>query len=875
MKKTGFKRASIHVAIAMIAVATSVSASPFVHRQEINAGWKFKEARKTQWHPATVPGTVHTDLMAEKILPDPFIAENERSVQWVDKEDWIYETVFDLDSASLGKSRIDLVFNGLDTYADVYLNDSLLLNADNMFRTWRVPVEGLVNPEGNRLRVFFHSPIKRDLPKLEALPYRYEAVNDQSENGGLFDRRVSVFARKAGYHYGWDWGPRLVTSGIWRPVYLESWEGPKIEDIFFYTREASAKRADATVDFEISSDKASEGCIFDVINKADGKVVASYKLSLKEGHNKFSFPIVMKNPRLWWCNGLGKPELYDLCFRLNSRGKLLDSVSKRVGIRKIEVVRDEDKDGRSFYFRLNGVPVFAKGANYIPCDNFLPRVNDSIYYKTVKDAADVNMNMLRVWGGGVYEDDRFYNICDSLGIMVWQDFMFACSLYPTEGEMLESIRHEVIDNLKRLRSHPSIVLWCGNNECLEAWYGWGWKNRYEARGYGELIWNQYENLYNKLLPDLVKEYAPDMVYWPSSPYSRNDGLPDPERGDYHLWTVWGQSQPIDIYNQFKSRFFSEYGFQSFPELSTVMKYAPDTASHNIDSDVMLAHQRAGADANRRIEKYLLESYPEPRDFKAFLYMSHVLQGDAIKTAMEAHRRDKPHCMGTLFWQHNDCWPVASWSSRDYYGRWKAQHYFSRKAYDDILVSTIENGDSVDIYIISDRQTHVEGSMKLSALRHDGGKVGEKTCKVKIGKNGLKVLSFPKNKLWGDENPREIILHSEFQTGNRAYESIWLPVKNKEVALLEPAVNIEVTGLPGAYQIAVTSDNFVRALYLDIEGSDSHFFNDNYFDLLPGKTYTVTLSTDLPIEEVRKRISSTSLFDAAKALPASASLSNGL
>lgn len=829
-----------------------------VATQNLGGEWKFKQAGKVTWHNATVPGTVHTDLMANNMIPDPFIGQNEQSVQWVDKADWIYEKTFNLDSTIIGKSHINLVFNGLDTYADVYLNDSLILKTNNMFRRWDAPVAGLLKPDNNVLKVFFHSPIKVDMPKFDALPFQYECGNDQSENGGILNKRVSIFARKAGYHYGWDWGPRLVTSGIWRPVFLEAWNDFKIEDIYFRTLSIEKNKASMLSSVEIYSDTTAKNALITI---SDGKQQFAKKtVDLQKGLNTISLPFTVKNPRLWWSNGLGEPNLYDFKTNVVVNNKTVCSQTKQTGIRKIEVVRDEDEQGKSFYFKLNGLPVFAKGANYIPNDNFLTRVTPEIYKKVVKDAADANMNMLRIWGGGIYEDPYFYQLCDSLGIMVWQDFMFACSLYPAEGEMLDNIQQEAIDNVKRLRNHPSIAIWCGNNECLEAWYNWGWKRRYERKGYADVVWKQFKDLYFDLLPEVVADLSPDTPYTPSSPFSREDGSPEPNRGDFHLWTVWGGGQPIDTYNHTRSRFFSEYGFQSFPEFETVIKYAPDSTQHFIDSDVMLAHQRAGADANRKIEKYLLQSYPEPKDFKSFLYMSQILQGDAIKTAIEAHRRDMPYCMGSLFWQHNDCWPVASWSSRDYYGNWKAQHYFAKKAYRDIMLSSLSSGDSIQLSLVSDRLKSTNGTLNVTVRNMKGDILKSERLTVKIPSQGVEKIFFPKKDLFGDNNLASLYVDFLLDTNTENYSIIFFPLPQKEMKFLKPEIKIDITGSDGNYTVNVSSDVFVRAFRMTIP-DEKAFFDDNYFDIIPGKTYSVKLKSDLPLKEIADKIAWTSLYNA--------------
>jgi len=557
---------------------------------------------------------------------------------------------------------------------------------------------------------------------------------------------------------------------------------------------------------------------------------------------------------------MGTPHLYDFEVSV-ANDNATDSKVISTGIRKIEVVREKDKAGRSFYFKLNGKPVFAKGANYIPCDNFLPRVTPEIYKRTIQDAADANMNMLRVWGGGIYEDDYFYHLCDSLGIMVWQDFMFACSLYPIEGDMLENVKQEAIYNVKRLRNHPSIALWCGNNECLEAWYNWGWKTRYEAQGYADIIWNQYDNLFHTVLPEVVQTFSPESFYWPSSPFSRVDAAPEPDKGDSHMWKVWGGAQPIDLYNHTTSRFFSEYGFQSFPELETVLKYAPDTTQHFIDSDVMLSHQRAGADANRKLEKYLLASYQKPKDFNSFLYMTQVLQGDAVKIAIEAHRRNRPYCMGTLFWQHNDCWPVASWSSRDYYGNWKAQHYFAKKAFRDIMLSVMNGDDNITLYIVSDRLKSAKGTLLVETYKFDGTLLSSSKQTITLPEGGVKEISLPKSKIFGDADTRDVFVYSTFNTRDAVYENIFLPVSQKDILLEKPEISINVRDDGGSFVLDLTSNTFVRALRVYFKNGIDYFLEDNYFDLLPGKQHSVKLKTNLSKSEIESSIQWTSLYNA--------------
>ncbi|MBF0651247.1 glycoside hydrolase family 2 protein [Dysgonomonas sp. GY75] len=838
-----------------------VSAIPI--KKELNSGWKFRQWRLNNWYPATVPGVIHTDLIANGIIEDPFYRLNERSVQWVDKEDWMYETHFDLDDDTFSRENIRLHFMGLDTYVHVYLNGESILEGDNMFREWKVDIKDKVKRKDNKLEVLFRSPIKEDIPKWDALPFQYPTGPDQSQQGGIFNKTVSTFARKAGYHYGWDWGPRLVTSGIWRPVYLEAWNDVKIEDVFIEQKEVSSKTARITAHAELLSDKDLADVKVIIKDKNNNTVYGTKDLELKKGINTVSVDFTIDNPRLWWSNGLGEPNLYEFTTIIDLKSATVDTKNIRTGIRSIKVVNETDKDGASFYFVLNGVPVFAKGANYIPSDNFLPRVTREKYRKTIQDAVDVNMNMLRVWGGGTYEEDYFYDLCDENGIMVWQDFMFACSMYPSEGAYLENVKYEAIDNIKRLRNHPSISVWCGNNEAYDGWFGWGRREDYTKQNpeYARIMWKQYADLFHKLLPDMVAQYAPESFYWPSSPY----GLPgqgcDDKHGDRHYWGVWHGKHPIAQYNTEKSRFFSEYGFQSFPEFESVKIYAPKKEDWAITSEVMMEHQRAGTYANNLIEEYLLNEYQKPKDFESFLYMNQVLQGDAIKIAMEAHRRNMPYCMGTLFWQHNDCWPVASWSSRDYYGRWKAQHYFAREAYKDVLVSPIAKDDKLDIYIVSDRLTESKGTLNLKIIKLDGHIIGSRKLNITIPKNTSKnVFTASVNDLLKGTAKNDVVIHAEL-TDNKGniYKNNYFLLQQKNINFPQANISKTVKPVNEGYEVSLSSDNFARAVFMSVEGIDN-FFENNYFDILPGQVTVVKVKTSLSRPEFEKQLKVVSLRD---------------
>ena len=863
-----YKTVTSTITLAFAFWATAPAMADGVSKQNIDSGWTFKQVRGNNWYPATVPGVVHTDLMDNKIIDDPFYRLNERSVQWVDKEDWEYKTTLNVAPDVFDKDNIDLDFKGLDTYADVYLNDSCILKANNMFREWLIPVKGLLKKDGNELRIYFHSPIKTDLPNYDALKHPIEAGNDQSENGGVFDKKVSVFARKAGYHYGWDWGPRLVTSGIWRPAYLIGWNDARIDNIQYIQEKVNAKRADIKTRVEVTADKEGEATL---MIKVDGLKNTWLKtVPVKKGKNLIETDLVINNPKLWWTNGLGEAHLYPFTATITMNGKIADTETTHIGIRSLRVVRDKDEAGTTFYFELNGKPLFAKGANYIPQDNFLPRVTPERYEKTILDAVDANMNMLRVWGGGIYENDLFYDLCDKYGILVWQDFMFACSTYPMTAERLENIRQEAIDNIVRLRNHPCIAIWCGNNENHTAWFNWGWMQKYEKLGVLEEMRKDDKELFHKLLPEVVKEYDPKTFYLPSSPYG---GDPDAicesgtgnwnPNGDAHYWGVWQGIDSVTHFNKIKARFFSEYGFQSFPEYQSVLKYAPEERDHNIYSDVMMAHQRGGQVANSRIEKITADEYRKPKDFPSTLYMSILLQGDAIKTAIEAHRRMMPYNMGSLFWQHNDCWPVASWSSRDYYGRWKAQHYFARKAFEDILISPIAENDTLDIYIVSDRLKATKGTLDIRVMDLRGNLLFEKKKNVTLPPNTSKMqFSAPVKNVLGGKKPNEVFVNARFTENGKEGKIVtnnYFFDRYKNIDF--PKADIRITSVPAkdGYDLTVSSDVFARGVFLSLDGIDN-FFSDNYFDLLPGEPVTIHVTTSLDKDTFDKQLRSESLAD---------------
>jgi beta-mannosidase len=809
-------------------------------------GWQFREAGSGDWLKAAVPGTVHTDLLAAGKIPDPFYRTNERDLQWIDKKDWEYCTTLDIDAATLAHEHVELVFLGLDTFADVFVNDALVLKADNMFRRWTVDIKAQVKPGTNELRIVLRSPVQEGLKRLAAHGYPLPAVVDWSEIGGLGDKHVSMFVRKAGYHFGWDWGPRFVTSGIWRPVELRAWSGVRIDDLAIVQNSVTAHEARVTAVFEILADAAGPAVVEIAAAPA---ITARQTIDLKPGLNVARLNLTIAKPRLWWSNGLGEAHLYEFSGQVVAeRGR--DSKSVKTGLRTVKLVQKPDADGTSFYIELNGVPVFMKGANYIPNDNFLPRVSHADYDRVVKSAADTHMNMLRVWGGGIYENDEFYDLCDRHGILIWQDFMFACTMYPGDQAFLDSIRAEAIDNIRRLRGHASIALWCGNNEIDTAWQndvpngGWKWKESYSEAQRAEL-WATYSDIFHKILPQAVAEHDPARFYWPSSPLSAWDGKDGvkhadltlkQQSGDIHSWGVWWAQRPFSSYRTFVGRFMSEYGFQSFPELKTIAAFA-EPGDYDIFSDVMKAHQRSSI-GNGTIRTYMERDYKVPKDFRQFLYVGQVLQAEGIKIAMEAHRARKPFCMGSLFWQINDCWPVASWSSIDYYGRWKALQYFARKSYAPELVTASVESETLRIAVVSDRLKDRAATLTLTLMDFRGNVLKTAKDNLVLPANGVVSFSMPMKNLLADASPNEVLLHASLAAGTaQLAEDILYFAPVKDLAL--PVAPVAVTTKPAGdgLAIALHSPVLVKNLYLSFNDADG-FFSDNYFDLLPNTTKAV-------------------------------------
>ena len=833
-------------------------------QQKIDKNWVFKMTGDSTWLPATVPGYVHTDLLANNIIEDPFYRLNEHHLQWIDKNDWEYRAAFNIDVETLEKDVVELNFNGLDTYANVFLNNRLILTANNMFMHWQVSCKDYLKPGKNTLRVVFESPINIGLEKRENLGYFLPgAENDQSELGGLGDKKTCVFSRKAQYHFGWDWGPRLVSSGIWQDVELMAWNKCKLVDVNIIRKGLSEIEANLLSEIEIESVEDRD---VNIVGMIDSEKIFEQKASLTKGINKVNIPFKIQNPELWWTNGLGGQKLYSIEIQVKDGDKILSSKSLNIGLRTIEVIQKPDSIGKSFYFQVNGEPVFMKGANYIPQDIFLSRVSDKDYERLIKSAVEANFNMLRVWGGGIYEKDTFYDLCDKYGILVWQDFMFACAMYPGNKAFLENVKNEATQNVKRLRNHPCIALWCGDNEILSAWNRWGWKeNVLENQGQNivDTVWKAYDDIFHNILPEVVSNFDPQRLYWSSSPSAGFGELENGKSGDNHYWGVWWEKEPFSKYKEVIPRFMSEYGFQSFPELNSVKKYALKS-DWDINSEVMKSHQRSSI-GNVTIKEYMKRDYRNPKNFPMFLYVNHVLQAEGIKMAIEAHRRNMPLCMGSLYWQINDCWPVASWSGIDNFGNWKAMHYFVKKAFNDVLVSPdIDTNNQFKVSVVSDKLKYIDAKLKLSVIDFDGKVLWTDEKNIEISANSSNIyFQDDLDQLLKGMERENILLHAEVldYDDRLLSENIIFFMAVKDLELPKPEIKHNIQKIENGFLLKLSSDKLAKNLYLRADELEGRF-SDNYFDLLPGASVTLEFTPfqEISIEDFEKKLNIFSIRD---------------
>jgi beta-mannosidase len=841
--------------------------------RNLDSGWQFRAVANTdradvkEWHPAQVPGVVQTDLLHSNLIPDPFDRDNEFHLQWIGLADWEYQTTFQVDAAALAHDHIDLVFDGLDTFADVYLNDQSILHADNMFRRWRIAAKTLLKPGANTLRIVFHSAVEKMIPYVKSLPYVLPSISTQT-SGNEENIATAPYTRKAPYNYGWDWGPRYMTEGIWRPVRLETWDALRIENFHIHQQSITADLANVTAEVEIDASRATTATLALAHDELSGPQTAdgSQTLQLNAGMNHVSFPLRISTPKLWYPVGYGAQSRYRFSAVIRIGREVAANAETKTGLRSVELRRVADQWGKSFEFVVNGIAVFAKGADVIPFDSFPNRVTPEIHRNILQAARDAHMNMVREWGGGYYESDDFYDICDELGIMVWQEFMFGGDMIPGDVAFQKNVRQEAIDQIKRLRDHPSIVIWCGNNEVETGWWHWGDRQEFKASispDTRDRVWQDYVIMFADILKSAVSEYADPTPYTPSSPSANFEEVPDNQHnGDMHYWAVWHQQAPAEDYTKQFPRFMSEYGFQSFPEMRTIRTFANKPEDFDIRSTVMQAHQK-NKGGNERILTYMLREYREPKDFASFVYLSQVQQAEIIKIGAEHLRRQRPRTMGSLYWQLNDCWPVASWASIDYYGRWKALQYYARRFYDDVLISPFLHDDKVDVYVVSDKLQPLSGAIHMRLLDFSGNSLMEETKDVQIpAQSNVIYFSVDKAALAGKADLRKSFLVFDLEVaGKRVSRNlIFFDAMHNLELPVAPKIETTLTKTGDDYAVTLQSPKLARSVYLSFGDLDVQS-SDNYFDLLPGEQVTIHLKSAAAQEQIRTALKVTSLTEA--------------
>jgi beta-mannosidase len=840
------------------------------------ARWQFRDATTpSPWRSAIVPGCVHTDLRRHKLIPDPFWGSNELELQWIEERDWEYRATLDVSAALLEQEIVELAADGLDTVATVRLNGRLVARTENMFVGWRWEIKPLLRAGENELVIRFGSAMK------------YIRSHRPEHQPREFNDPVgrSQVLRKQPCQFGWDWGPRFVTAGIWRDIRLEAWSGNRLVDVrVTQTHLTAAGVADlgpgsaspATVVLTFSPElvrRDSKATITGTVSLG-GKVVAKIE------HRKSS----IENPSLWWPNGHGAQPLYTIDLKVTGRdGTVIGRWSKRIGLRRLVLDRHKDKAGETFQFIVNGRPIFAKGANWIPAHSFVAGLARDHYSRDLTSAAEANMNMIRVWGGGIYESDDFYDLCDELGLMVWQDFMFACSIYPGDAAFRASVRTEARYQVRRLRHRACLALWCGNNEIAQL-------NTLDRSNKGDLLANpklrrDYEAIFHHILPDEVAAHDGITAYRPSSQWrstledsvSQTATHPHGEqRGDTHYWDVWHARHPVKDYEKWRFRFCSEFGMQSYCSPETQATFTPPDR-RNVFGELMENHQKNRA-GNQIILDYVSRRYRFPKSQDALTYLSQLNQAYCMQVGVEHYRRNMPHCMGALYWQLNDCWPVASWSSIEFTGRWKALHHAARRFFAPALISAHVPGDEdtivgnyrtttvdeVHLYTVYDAPTAARGEIRWELFHLDEHIIvrGRKKVVLRPGES-VRQQTVRFGKLMAQHGRDNLHLRIALVIGRKrvSEETVFLSPP-RFLNLQRPKTKVAIRAVsPTEFALTFRTTAFQHRFTFDLPGI-AHRSDDNYFELYPDEPKTVRVLFNQPqsLAKVRKNLVHQSLVD---------------
>ena len=797
--------------------------------RELNQNWTMRCVEDLQWQEAIVPGTVYTDLLRNGNMENPYWKDNEDAICSLMEKDYEYQCTFQGEETE-DLSNAFLRFEGLDIVADIYLNNVHVGNAESMHRTWEYPVKEVLSPGENTLKVVFHSPLK-----FVAQAYKkYGNIGNDDTYEGF------MHLRKAHYMFGWDWGAHLPDAGIFRPVFLCSVSHGRIDSVYIRQQHEENK---CTLKFK-------GDCIRETPGEYQWRVLVTapdgqkYETALSaEGEGQ----LVIEDPELWWPNGLGDQPLYQVEAQLLYEGNVEDTWKKRIGLRTMTMQRKKDQYGESFAHEVNGKAFFAMGADYIPEEHLLGRRCEEKTRRLLEDCRLANFNVIRVWGGGFYPDDWFFDICDELGLVVWQDFMFACSVYELTPEFEANIRKEFADNIKRLRHHASLGLWCGNNE-MEMFVDercWVTKAS-EVR--------DYLFMYERIIPEVLGEYDPETFYWPASPSSGGsfDNPNDPDRGDVHYWKVWHGNRPFSEYRKHFFRYASEFGFQALPSKKTIETFSDDPDDWNLFSYIMEKHQR-NYGANGKIMNYMQQTYRYPGDFDTVIYASQLLQADAIRYGVEHFRRNRGRCMGAVYWQLNDCWPVISWSSIDYTGRWKALHYYAKRFFAPVMISCQEESWLTQEANMNRQHFQFEKSIHLNVTNET---LGDKEILVKwyvrnaaseilreeqamIQVPALESVWLPKEELPEIDVFTQYVSFKAWENGKCISEGTVIFSYPKYFRYENPELSCKVEG----NQITVSSPVYAKSVEILNEQEDL-VLSDNYFDL-NGDSRTVEILRGKP------------------------------
>lgn len=826
---------------------------------DLDSQWKLKILGENiyhipqEWIPAQVPGTVYATLLDLKMIPDPHYRDNELTALKLMENDFVYETEFQVTKEMLEADALLLTFEGIDTLGDVYLNGELLGHVDNMHRTWEYEVSDYALAGTNTLTVNLYSPIKY-----------IKEENEKVFAGGVNEAMKGYpHLRKAHCMYGWDWGPRLPDAGIFRGVSLKVVDAAVIDSVYVIQHHETMSepqpvtnargkkylqvtekqvRLEFQLDLDIYKEEEALSAVV-TVESPEGKVYGQ----------QADGSIVIEEPKLWWPNGYGEQPLYKVSVRLLGQdGRVLDVWERRIGLRTVTVNTQKDEYGEQFAHQVNGVDIFAMGADYIPEDNLLTRVTYERTKRLLTDAVQAHHNCIRIWGGGYYPEDFFYDLCDELGLLVWQDFMFACSSYELTEAFEENISEEIRQNIRRIRHHASLGLWCGNNEMETQVWDKVWKPSQKQ-------FYDYIKIFEYIIPKIVKEEDPQAFYWPSSPSSGGnfDGPWDENRGDTHYWDVWHGNKPFTEYRKFKFRYLSEFGFQSFPSLKTVETFT-EPEDRNIFSRVMEMHQRNTA-ANGKILNYLSATYQYPKDFDSLLYASQLLQADAIRYGVEHFRRYRGNCMGTLVWQLNDIWPVASWASIDYFGRWKALHYAEKRMFAPVMISCEEIGElserpfciaepeeiekSIRLCVANESMEEVTGTVHWE-LRDAYGKV-LRSSSEEVTVEPLSAYWLAKVDLAEADELKHYVSYGFTVDGAEVSSGTCLFTAPKHYDFVDPKLTLWREG----NVLIVKAEHFAR--FVEIEGVDGDVkLSDNFFDMNPGERSVEILEGDAKEFRVR-------------------------